>query len=101
MAVFDSLRQRLRQQRDAAQAALDKLPPRPEFNVAELLTGELSMATWPTLPVVRQRFLLNLAVHQVWIYSADLPMDERVLIVWHRDQLPTPRRSWMVRDQGD
>jgi len=93
VAIYDSLMRRLREQRDAAQATLHKLPPRPGFDVAELLDGELSIETWPTLPVVRQRFLLGLAVHQVWIYSADLPLDERILVVWHGEQLPAPRRE--------
>jgi hypothetical protein len=33
----------------------------------------------------------------VWIYSPDVPMDERVLVVWHGDELPTPRGD---RGQG-
>jgi hypothetical protein len=59
--------------------------------VATLVDGELSLDVWSTLPIARQRFLLGLAVHQVWIYSPDVPMDERVLVVWHGDELPTPR----------
>jgi hypothetical protein len=83
--------ERLKGQRDAAEAALAKLPPRPEFDVATLVDGELSLDVWSTLPIARQRFLLGLAVHQVWIYSPDVPMDERVLVVWHGEELPTPR----------
>jgi hypothetical protein len=72
--------ERLKGQRDAAEAALAKLPPRPEFDVATLVDGELSLDVFSTLPIARQRFLLRLAVHQVWIYSPDVPMDERVLV---------------------
>jgi hypothetical protein len=88
---YEKLMERLKGQRDAAEAALAKLPPRPEFDVATLVDGELSLDVWSTLPIARQRFLLGLAVHQVWIYSPDVPMDERVLVVWHGDELPTPR----------
>ena len=90
VATYERLMQRLREQRDAAEAALAKLPPRPRFDAAELLDGELSVETWPTLPVARQRFLLGLAVRQVWIYGADVPLDERVVTVWHGDQAPEP-----------
>jgi site-specific DNA recombinase len=88
---YEKLMERLKGQRDAAEAALAKLPPRPEFDVATLVDGELSLDVWSTLPIARQRFLLGLAVHQVWIYSPDVPMDERVLVVWHGEELPTPR----------
>jgi hypothetical protein len=93
--------ERLRGQRDAAEAALAKLPPRPEFDVATLVDGELSLDVWSTLPIARQRFLLGLAVHQVWIYSPDVPMDERVLVVWHGDELPTPRGDRWTEGQRD
>jgi hypothetical protein len=79
-----------RYERDAAEAALAKLPPRPKFDAAELLDGELSVETWPTLPIDRQRFLLALAVHQVWVYGADVPLDERVVVVWHDEEPPEP-----------
>jgi hypothetical protein len=80
IGTYEKLMERLKGQRDAAEAALAKLPPRPEFDVATLVDGELSLDVWSTLPIARQRFLLGLAVHQVWIYSPDVPMDERVLV---------------------
>jgi hypothetical protein len=101
IATYEKLMERLRGQRDAAEAALAKLPPRPEFDVATLVDGELSLDVWSTLPIARQRFLLGLAVHQVWIYSPDVPMDERVLVVWHGDELPTPRGDRGTEGQSD
>jgi hypothetical protein len=67
--------------------------------------GELSARVWPTLPLARQRFLLGLAVHQVWIYSRDVPLDERIRVVWHGQAPPTPRRGggnadWYSGDTG-
>ncbi len=93
VATYENLMERLRGQRDAAGAALAKLPPRPEFDVATLVDGELSAGVWPTLPLARQRFLLGLAVHQVWIYSPDVPLDERIMVVWHGQEPPTPRQG--------
>jgi hypothetical protein len=58
-----------------------------------LLDGELSAEVWPALPMVRRRFLLSLAIHQVWIYSTDVPIDDRVMVVWHGQEQPTPRRG--------
>jgi hypothetical protein len=55
--------------------------------------GELNLEVWSTLPLARQRFLLGLAVHQVWIYSSDVPIDERVSVVWHGEEPPMPRRG--------
>jgi hypothetical protein len=37
--------------------------------------------TWPRLPVARQRFLLGLAVHQVWAFSTDKRLEERAVVV--------------------
>jgi len=93
VATYENLMERLKGQREAAEAALAKLPPRPEFDVATLVDGELSAGVWPTLPLARQRFLLSLAVHQMWIYSSDVPLDERVIVVWHGQEPPTPRRG--------
>jgi site-specific DNA recombinase len=93
IGTYENLMERLRGQRDAAEEALAKLPPRPEFDVATLLDGELSTEVWPTLPLARQRFLLDLAIHQVWIYSTDVPVDERIVIVWHSQEPPAPRRD--------
>jgi site-specific DNA recombinase len=93
LAMYERLMQRLREQRDAAEAALAKLPPRPEFDLAALLDGELSIEAWPTVPVARQRFLLSLAVHQVWVYSVDVPPQDRVILVAHGEQPPEPRRG--------
>ena len=93
VATYDKLIERLKRQRDAAETALAKLPPRPEFDVATLVDGELSLEVWSTLPLARQRFLLGLAVHQVRIYSSDVPIDERVFIVWHGEEPPMPRRG--------
>ena len=45
LATYEHLMQQFREQRDAAEAALDRLPPRPEFDVATLLDGELSVET--------------------------------------------------------
>lgn len=94
--------QRLREQRDAAGAALDRLPPRPEFDVATLLDGELSVETWPQLPISRQRFLLGLAVHQVWVFSTDRRLDDRAVVVWHGEESPSPTGNLMDvrRDDG-
>ena len=93
VATYETLMERLKAQRDAAEAALAKLPPRPAFDVATLVHGELTLQVWPTPPLARQRFLLGLAVHQVWIYSSDTPIDERVFIVWHGEDPPMPRRG--------
>jgi hypothetical protein len=94
--------QRFREQRDAAEAALDRLPPRPEFDVATLLDGELSVETWPKLPISRQRFLLGLAVHQVWAFSTDRRLDNRMVVVWHGEESPSPTGNVMDirRDDG-
>jgi len=93
IATYENLMERLKGQRNAAEAALAKLPPPPEFDVAALVDGELSARVWPTLPLMRQRFLLGLAVQQVWIYSPDVPLDERIRVVWHGQEPPTPRRG--------
>ncbi|HKF00296.1 MAG TPA: recombinase family protein [Actinomycetes bacterium] len=102
IAVYEQLMQRLREQRDAAEAALAKLPPLPEFDVATLLDGELSVDTWPVLPVSRKRFLVGLAVHQVWIFSTDERLDDRIVVVWHGEEPPKPtgKRTNVRRDDG-
>ena len=102
LATYEHLMRRLREQRDAAEAALDRLPPRPEFDLATLLDGELSVETWPTLPRSRQRFLLGLALHQVWVFSTDRRLDDRVVIVWHGEEPPSPTGNLMDvrRDDG-
>jgi site-specific DNA recombinase len=91
VAIYERLMKRLKGQRDTAEVALTKLPPRPEVDVAMLVDGELSLEVWSTLPPARQRFLLGLAVYQVWIYSPDVPRDKRVFIVWHGEKPPMPR----------
>jgi site-specific DNA recombinase len=102
IATYEQLMQRLREQRDAAEAALAKLPPRPEFDVAALLDGELNAETLPRLPVGRQRFLLHLAVHQVWVFSTDMRLDDRVAVVWHGEEPPKPtgKQTNVRRDDG-
>jgi hypothetical protein len=102
IATYEHLMQRLRKQRDAVETALARLPPRPEFDVAALLDGELNAETWPQLPVARQRFLLELAVHQVWTFSTDIRLDNRVVIVWHGEEPPKPtgNRTNVRRDDG-
>jgi DNA invertase Pin-like site-specific DNA recombinase len=102
IATYEHLMQRLREQRDAAEAALAELPPRPEFDAATLLDGELSAETWPKLPVARQRFLLGLAVHQVWTFSTDTRLEERAVIVWHGEKPPKPTGNLtdIRRDDG-
>jgi site-specific DNA recombinase len=102
LAIYDRLMQRLREQREAAEAALAELPPLPEFDVATLLDGELSAETWSALPVARQRFLLGLAVYQVWIFSTDRRLVDRIVIVWHGEEPPKPtgRRTSARRDNG-
>jgi hypothetical protein len=102
LATYEHLMQRLREQRDAAEAALDRLPPRPEFDVATLLDGELSVETWSKLPISRQRFLLGLAVHQVWVFSTDRRLDDRAVVVWHGQEPPSPTGNLMDirRDDG-
>jgi hypothetical protein len=102
LATYEHLMQRLREQRDAAEAALDRLPPRPEFDVATLLDGELSVETWSKLPISRQRFLLGLAVHQVWVFSTDRRLDDRAVVVWHGQDPPSPTGNLMDirRDDG-
>jgi hypothetical protein len=90
IATYEHLMQRLREQRDAAEAALDRLPPRPELDVATLLDGELSVGTWPKLPVARQHFLLGLAVHHVRAFSTDMRLDDRAVVVWHGEKPPAP-----------
>jgi site-specific DNA recombinase len=93
VATYEKLMERLKGQRDTAEAELAKLPLRPAFDVAALVDGELSLEVWSTLPLPRQRFLLGLAVHQVWIYSSDVPINERVFVVWHGEEPPMPRRG--------
>jgi site-specific DNA recombinase len=102
VATYEHLMQRLREQRDAAEAALDRLPPRSEFDVATLLGGELSVETWPRLPISRQRFLLGLAVHQVWVFSTDRRLDDRAVVIWHGEEPPSPTGNLMAirRDDG-
>jgi site-specific DNA recombinase len=102
IATYEHLMQQLREQRDAAEAALDRLPPRPEFDVATLLDRELSVETWPKLPVARQRFLLGLAVHQVWAFSTDMRLGDRAVVVWHGEKPPAPTGNLMNvrRDDG-
>jgi len=93
IATYEKLLDQFKAQRDAAEVALAKLPPRPQFDVAMLVDGELSVGVWSTLPLARQRFLLSLAVHQVWIYSPDVALGERIIVVWHGQEPPTPRRG--------
>jgi DNA invertase Pin-like site-specific DNA recombinase len=102
IATYEHLMQRLREQRDAAEAALDGLPRRPELDVAMLVDGELSVETWPRLPVARQRFLFGLAVHQVWVFSTDKRLDERAVVVWHGKEPPAPTGNLtnIRRDDG-
>jgi hypothetical protein len=102
IATYELLMQRLRKQRDIAEAALARLPPRPEFDVATLVDGELNVVTWPKLPVARQRFLFGLAVHQVWIFSTDKRLDDRVVVAWHREETPAPTGNLtnIRRDDG-
>ena len=102
LATYEHLMRRLGEQRDAAEAALDRLPPRPEVDVAALLDGELSVETWPQLPISRQRFLLGLAVHQVWVFSTDRRLDDRAVVVWHGEEPPSPTGNLMDirRDDG-
>jgi site-specific DNA recombinase len=102
IATYEHLMQRLREQRDAVETALAKLPPRPEFDVATLLDGELNAETWPELPVARQRFLLELAVHQVWAFSTDTRLEDRAVIVWHGEKPPKPtgNHTNIRRDDG-
>jgi site-specific DNA recombinase len=102
IATYEHLMQRLREQRDAAEAALDRLPRRPEFDVATLLDRELSVETWPKLPVARQRFLLGLAVHQVWAFSTDMRLGDRAVVVWHGEKPPAPTGNLtnVRRDDG-
>jgi site-specific DNA recombinase len=102
LAVYERLMQRLREQRDAAEAALAKLPPLPEVDVATLLDGELSVETWRALPVARKRFLLGLTVHQVWIFSTDERLNDRIVVVWHGEEPPKPtgNRTNVRRDDG-
>jgi DNA invertase Pin-like site-specific DNA recombinase len=90
IATYEQLMQRLRQQREAAEMALAELPPRPEFDVATLLDGELSAETCPKLPVARRRFLLGLAVYQIWTFSTDTRLEERAVIVWRGEKPPKP-----------
>jgi DNA invertase Pin-like site-specific DNA recombinase len=102
LVIYERLMQRLREQRDAAEAALAKLPPLPDFDAATLLDGELSVATWPALPIARKRFLLSLAVHQVWIFSTEERPEDRIRIVWHGEEPPKPsgNRTNLRRDDG-
>jgi DNA invertase Pin-like site-specific DNA recombinase len=102
IATYEHLMQRLRDQRDAAERALAKLPSCPELGVAALLDGELNAENWPELPVARQRFLLELAVHQVWTFSTDTRLEDRAVIVWHGEQPPEPTGNHMNvrRDDG-
>jgi site-specific DNA recombinase len=102
LAIYERLMQRLRDQRDAAEAALAKLPPLPEFDVATLLDGELSVETWRTLPVARMRLLLSLAIDQVWIFSTDERLEDRIVVVWHGEAPPAPtgNRTNIRRDDG-
>jgi site-specific DNA recombinase len=102
LATYEHLMQRLREQRDAAEAALARLPPRPEFDVATLLDGELNVETWPKLPVARQRFLVGLAVHQVWAFSTDKRLDDRAVVVCRGEEPPAPTGNLMNvrRDDG-
>jgi hypothetical protein len=70
--------------------------------VATLLDGELSVETWSKLPISRQRFLLGLAVHQVWVFSTDRRLDDRAVVVWHGQDPPSPTGNLMDirRDDG-
>jgi len=70
--------------------------------VATLLDGELGVETWSKLPISRQRFLLGLAVHQVWVFSTDRRLDDRAVVVWHGQEPPSPTGNLMDirRDDG-
>jgi hypothetical protein len=102
IATYEQLMQRLREQRDAAETALAKLPARPELDVVALSDGELSVETWPELPVARKRFLLDLAVHQVWTFSTDRRLEDRVVMAWHGEEPPKPTGNLtrVRRDDG-
>jgi site-specific DNA recombinase len=91
LALYESMMHKLRAQRDAAEEALRKLGPRPTVDIGFLLDTELSEEGWEMLPLVRQRDLLRLAIQGVWIYSADEPLDQRAVVVFHDDDPPRPR----------
>jgi len=93
LALYESMMRKLRDQRDAAEEALRKLGPRPTVDIGFLLDSELSEEGWKALPLVRQRDLLSLAIQGVWIYSADEPLDQRAVVVFHDEEPPRPRRD--------
>jgi Recombinase zinc beta ribbon domain len=59
---------------------LDKL------DVRHLATGP-----WEHLRVAQGRALLSLVLREVWVYSADVPVAERIHIVWVGESSPPPR----------
>ena len=89
-----------RAQRKAIKEKIDSLGPVQQPNIGALLDAELTEEAWPKLPVSRQRDLLGLAVQAVWIYSADVPLQNRIRVIYHDEELPEPRQGTIRPDDG-
>lgn len=51
----------------------------------------LAMGTWKRLPLAQCRVLLSHVLREVWVYSADVPVEDRIYIVWIGESPPLPR----------
>jgi hypothetical protein len=60
------------------------------------LTGD----AWHDAPLARRRALLAEFIQQVWVSSADVPVDRRVHIVWTGEESPTPRNRVRTESAG-
>jgi site-specific DNA recombinase len=51
---------------------------------------QLSPQTWKHLPLAEKRAILGRAIWEVWVYSADVPVNRRVHLVWTGESRPVP-----------
>jgi DNA invertase Pin-like site-specific DNA recombinase len=104
---WDRMMARLKEQRRALLTARDKLGPPPTFEVGFLLDTLQSREAWAALSLHEQRILLMVAADRVMILGSageTLPVDERVRVVLHGEQVeglvPTPNERRRVDSSG-
>jgi hypothetical protein len=61
---------------------------------------DLRVDSWEQLPLARRRAILAESLREVWVYSADIPIDRRVHIVWVGEDSPMPRNGGQPEGVG-